>query len=100
MIKSSTFTPRQNVNYHGIFTVHSCEIHQIILCSSWVFVCMVAAAMSFLKKNQPNLIWFRYGNIYKYIYIYEQRAGAAYDICQGGGNNKNIVKNLYPLPNW
>ena len=32
-------SPRQHVNYHGIVTGHSCEITQIILCSSRVFVC-------------------------------------------------------------
>ena len=34
-------SPRQHVNYHGIMTGHSCEINQIILCSSRVFVCWV-----------------------------------------------------------
>jgi len=32
-------SPRQHENYHGIMTGHSCEINQIILCSSRVFVC-------------------------------------------------------------
>ena len=34
-------SPWQHVNYHGILTGHSCEINQIILCSSRVFVCWV-----------------------------------------------------------
>ena len=32
-------SPRQHMNYHKILTGHLCEIHKIILCSSWVFVC-------------------------------------------------------------
>ena len=34
-------SPWQHVNYHGIMRGHSCEINQIILCSSRVFVCWV-----------------------------------------------------------
>ena len=34
------------MNYHGIMTGHSCEINQIILCSSRVFVCWVLVKCS------------------------------------------------------
>ena len=44
-------SPRQHVNYHGILTGHSCEINQIILCSSRVFVCWGAWRIDWEEFN-------------------------------------------------
>ena len=47
-------SPRQHVNYHGIMTGHSCEINQIILCSSRVFVCW--ASLQFKQGHKRAVI--------------------------------------------
>ena len=40
-------SPRQHVNYHGIFTGHLCEIHQKILCFPRVFVSWVVQCLHY-----------------------------------------------------
>ena len=46
------------MNYHGIMTGHSCEINQIILCSSQVFVCWDAATPISSQDQNHGSRWF------------------------------------------